>query len=354
MKAAVYHGNKDLRIESVPEPSKPGPDEVILEVLRGAICGTDVTEYLHGPHFASLDKPHRASGHQGPLITGHEFVGKIVEIGSEVEGLQVGQRVVPGAGHWCGMCKWCLQGRVNLCKDYFVYGLSAHGGMAEMSKMPAYMCRVVPDQCTDDAAAMAQPVAVALHAVDRSRAKPGQSIAIMGVGGIGSFILAAAHAQKLGPIIAIDIDDERLDKAAQLGAAHLVNARSEDPIKVVHRLTEGLGVETFIEASGAPPGPGTALAATQKGGHILIMGMQAEPRSIDLHDMTFREITMTTTIAHVCVVDLPKSLDILTNTGLANLTLDRVIPLESLVDEGILALADGRAKGKVVVNPRGG
>ena len=351
MKAAVYHGNKDMRIESRPEPGKPGPGEVILEVLRAAICGTDVTEYLHGPHFASLDQPHPASGHQGPLITGHEFVGKIVEVGSDVEGLQVGQRVVPGAGNWCGTCQWCLQGRVNLCKEYFVFGLSAHGGMAEMSKMPAYMCQVVPNTCTDDAAAMAQPVAVALHAVDRSQAQPGQMIALMGVGGIGSFILAAAQAQNLGPIIAIDVDDERLDKAAHLGATHLVNARDGDPVKAIHHLTDGLGVATFIEASGAPVGPNTALAATQKGGHILIVGMQAEPRSIDFHDMTFREITMTTTVAHVCDVDLPKSLDILTNTDLADLTLDRVIPLEDLVGEGIMALADGRAKGKVVVNP---
>ena len=351
MKAAVYHGNKDLRIESVPEPNKPGPGEVVLEVLRGAICGTDVTEYLHGPRFASLDKPHPVSGHQGPLITGHEFVGRIIELGSEVEGLEVGQRVVPGAGNWCGECKWCLQGKVNLCKEYFVYGLSADGGMAEYSKVPAYMCRVVPDACGDDAAAMAQPVAVALHAVDRSQAKPGQPLVVMGVGGIGSFILASAHAQGLGPIIAIDIDEERLETAGRLGAAHTINARSQNPVETIHRLTDGLGVPTFIEASGAPVGPQTALEATQKGGHVLIVGMQAKPVGIDLHDMTFREITMTTSVAHVCTVDLPKSLDVLTNTSLADLTLDRVIPLESLVDEGIMALADGRAKGKVIVDP---
>jgi (R,R)-butanediol dehydrogenase/meso-butanediol dehydrogenase/diacetyl reductase len=352
MKAAVYHGNRDLRIEAMPEPAKPGPGEVVLEVLRGAICGTDVTEYLYGPHFASLDKPHPASGHAGPLITGHEFVGRIVEVGSEVEGLQVGQRVVPGAGNWCGKCKWCLAGRVNLCASYFVFGLSAHGGMAEMATMPAYMCRVVPEACSDDAAAMAQPFAVGLHAVERSQARPGQTIALMGAGGIGSFILFGAQAQGLGSIIAIDIDDERLERAAQLGATHLVNARSQDPVKAVRRLTGGLGVEIFIEASGSPPGPSTALAATQKGGHVLIVGMQAEPRSIDFHDMVYREITMASTVAHVCTTDLPKSLDILTKTNLADMVLDRVIPLEGLVDDGIMALAEGRAKGKVVVNPQ--
>ena len=351
MKAAVYHGNRDIRIESMPEPTKPASTEIVVEVLRGAICGTDVTEYLHGPHFASLDKPHPASGHSGPLITGHEFVGRIVEIGSDVEGLQVGQRVVPGAGAWCGHCKWCLAGRVNLCATYFVYGLSAHGGMAEMATIPAYMCRLVPDVCSDDAAAMAQPLAVGLHAVERSKAKPGQTIALMGAGGIGSFILSGAQAQGLGPIIAIDIDDERLERAKQLGATHLVNAHSEDPVKTVKRLTDDMGVEIFIEASGTPSGPSTALAATQKGGQVLIVGMQAAPRSLDFHDLTYREITVTSTVAHVCTSDLPKSLDILTQTDLADFVLDRVIPLEDLVGEGIMALADGRAKGKVVVNP---
>jgi threonine dehydrogenase-like Zn-dependent dehydrogenase len=214
------------------------------------------------------------------------------------------------------------------------------------------MGQIVPDGCTDDAAAMGQPLAVALHALERSQARPGQTIGLLGVGGIGSFILAAAHAQKLGPLVAIDVDDERLAKAAQLGATHRVNARSEDPVQAVRRLTDGLGVEVFIEASGAPSGPSTALAATQKGGHILIVGMQAEPRPIDLHDMTYREITMTTTVAHVCQADLPKSLEILTNTDLAQTVLDRVIPLEDLVEDGIMALAEGRAKGKVVVNPQ--
>jgi (R,R)-butanediol dehydrogenase/meso-butanediol dehydrogenase/diacetyl reductase len=352
MKAAVYHGNRDIRIEAMPEPGKPGTHEVILEVLRGAICGTDVTEYLHGPHFASFSQRHPASGHIGPMILGHEFVGRIMEVGAEVEDFKVGQRVVPGAGAWCGQCKWCLAGRVNLCTNYFVFGLSAHGGLAEMAKIPAYMCRVVPDACSNDAAAMGQPLAVALHAVERSKAQPGQVIGLMGVGGIGAFILAAAHTQKLGPIVAIDIDDERLAKAAQLGAAHLVNARSEDPVQAVRRLTDGLGVEVFIEASGAPAGPNTALAATQKGGHILIVGLQAEPRPLDLHDMTYREITLTTTVAHVCQADLPKSLEILTASDLAATVLDSVIPLEGLVDDGIMALAEGRAKGKIVVNPQ--
>jgi (R,R)-butanediol dehydrogenase/meso-butanediol dehydrogenase/diacetyl reductase len=302
MKAAVYYGNKDVRIESVAEPGKPGPGEVILEVLRAAICGTDVSEYLHGPNFTPLTQPHPASGHVGPMILGHEFAGRIIEVGAEVEGLTVGRRVVPGAGMWCGRCEWCRSGRTNLCARYYTLGLNTHGGLAQWVKAPAQMCRLVPENCPAEAAAMAQPLAVALHAVRRGGAQPGQTVALMGVGGIGAFILAAAKAQGLNPIIAIDIDEDRLATATTLGATQLINARSEDPLQRIFELTNGAGVHVFMEASGAPHGPSLALDATRRGGQVLLVGLQTQPRSLDLHKLVLREIDVATTVAHVCNV----------------------------------------------------
>jgi (R,R)-butanediol dehydrogenase/meso-butanediol dehydrogenase/diacetyl reductase len=352
MKAAVYHGTRDLRIQSVPEPAKPGPDEVLLEVLRGAICGTDVSEYLHGPLFTPLTQRHPASGHVGPMIIGHEFVGRIVEVGAAVDGLTVGQRVVPGAGMWCGRCEWCRAGRTNLCARYYTLGLNAHGGLAERVTAPARMCRLVPDGCSDDGAAMAQPLAVALHAVRRSGAAPGQTVALMGVGGIGAFMLAAARAQGLGPIMVIDIDEDRLAKAATLGAAHLVDARREDPLDRIRAWTDGAGVHVFLEASGAPHGPALALDAVRQGGQVLLVGVQGEPRSLDLRRMVLREVNVATTVAHVCDVDLPEALNVLATTELVSAALDRVIPLDGIVADGLLAMAEGRAKGKIVIDPR--
>jgi threonine dehydrogenase-like Zn-dependent dehydrogenase len=287
------------------------------------------------------------------MIPGHEFVGRIVEAGPAVQAFRVGQRVVPGAGMWCGQCDWCRAGRTNLCARYYTLGLQAHGGLAEMVKAPTRMCRAVPDACSDDGAAMAQPLAVALHAVRRSGATPGQSIALMGVGGIGAFMLAAARARDLGPVIAIDIDDERLARAATLGAAHLIDGRREEPLERIRALTDGVGVHVFMEASGAPHGPALALDATRNGGQVLLVGMQEAPRALDLRRMILREVNVATTAAHVCDVDLPESLDILATTPLASTVLDRVIPLDRLIPDGLLAMAEGRAKGKVVVNPRG-
>jgi threonine dehydrogenase-like Zn-dependent dehydrogenase len=210
-------------------------------------------------------------------------------------------------------------------------GLNAHGGLAELVKAPAQMCRLVPENCPDNAAAMAQPLAVALHAVRRSGAEVGQTVALMGVGGIGAFIVAAARAQGLHPIVAIDIDDERLATAATLGAAHLINARQEDPLKRIHELTEGAGVHVFMEASGAPHGPALAVDATRTGGQVLLVGLQAEPRALDLHKVVLREISIASTVAHVCNIDLPDSLEILATTPLAETVLDHVIPLGGLV-----------------------
>jgi (R,R)-butanediol dehydrogenase / meso-butanediol dehydrogenase / diacetyl reductase len=352
MKAAVYHGPRDIRIQAVPEPAKPGPDEVLLEVLRGAICGTDVSEYLHGPQFTPLTQRHPASGHLGPMIIGHEFAGRIIAVGAGVAGFTMGQRVVPGAGMWCGRCERCRAGRTNLCVRYYTLGLNANGGLAERVTAPARMCRPVPDGCSDDGAAMAQPLAVALHAVRRSGAASGQTVALMGVGGIGTFLLAAARAQGVGPIIVIDVDEERLAKAAVLGAAHLVNARTEDPLERIRALTDGAGVHVFLEASGAPHGPALALDGVRDGGQVLLVGLQSEPRSLDLRKMVLREVNVATTVAHVCDADLPESLNILATTELASTALDRVIPLDGLVDDGLLAMSEGRAKGKIVVDPR--
>ena len=134
MKAAVYHGRHDIRIQSVPEPGDPGPGEVVLEVARAAICGTDSSEWAHGP---LLTRP--------PVTLGHEFVGRVVSIGEGVVGLSHGDRVVSGAAVSCGHCEWCRAGRTNLCSTYLTLGLQLNGGLAQLVKTPAAVCRQVPD-----------------------------------------------------------------------------------------------------------------------------------------------------------------------------------------------------------------
>ena len=349
MKAAMYYGRRDVRIESVPEPGDPGPGELVLEVSCAGICGTDAAEFAYGPLVVPLHSRHPASGHQGPLILGHEFVGRVVALGAGVEDFALGQRVVPGAAQWCGQCRWCACGQSNLCAHAFVYGLHAHGGLTRLARVPARMCVQVPQECSDESAAMAQPLAVALHAMRQADVEMGQTLALIGVGGIGTFLLAA-HAQLFARVIALDSDDTRLERAARLGASALINVRREDPLTAIRRLTAGEGADVVIEASGGASAPALALAAVRRGGCVLLLGLQTQPTALDLHDLLVREVTLKSSNGHVCDVDLPKALAILAATNLAPLVLDRVIDLDALVSEGLCALVEGRSHGKILVN----
>jgi (R,R)-butanediol dehydrogenase / meso-butanediol dehydrogenase / diacetyl reductase len=352
MKAAVYHGPKDVRIESVPEPSAPEDGELLVEVVLAAICGTDAGEYAHGPQLVNLDGQHPASGHEGPVVLGHEFVGRVSGLGGGVQDFEVGERVVCGAGVSCGLCDWCKSGRTNLCEHYYTLGLHANGGLSEAVRTPANICVAVPEECSDDAAAMAQPLAVALHALNRGKAREGQTVAVLGAGGIGAFVVGGARARGLRGLIAIDVAEDRLRTAGDLGAEHLVDARKEDPVETVKQLTGGEGAHVVIEASGAAQAPGQALKMARRGGRVAIVGLQSAPREMDLFDMTTREVEMSSALAHVCAEDLPEAVAILTRTDLASKVADRVIGLDRLVPDGLVTLADGHARGKILVDPR--
>ena len=341
MKAAVYHGAHDVRIETVPDPGEPAADEVVLEVIRAAICGTDASEWDHGPFLC----------HPG-VVLGHEFVGRVVARGRDVEHVGLGDRVVSGAGISCGRCFWCRQGRTNLCAEYRTLGLQVDGGLAEYVTSPASICHLVPESCGDDAAAMAQPLAVALHALSRVGLQPTESVAVIGVGGIGSFVVAGASRRAIGGrVVAIDIDPERLTTATALGASEVADASGHALSELLLELSGGVGFDVVIEASGAEHAPAGALAGTRRGGRVLLVGLHAAPRELDLSDTILREVDIATSVAHVCETDIPASIEMLRTSDLANLTMARNIPLDALVEEGLRPLAERRAPGKIVVTP---
>jgi threonine dehydrogenase-like Zn-dependent dehydrogenase len=341
MRAAVFHGPHDVRIENVADPAGPAPDEVVLEVIRAAICGTDASEWDHGP---VLCRP--------GVVLGHEFVGRVSEVGSGVSSLQAGDRVVSGAGISCGHCAWCLRGRTNLCAEYRTLGLQVNGGLAAHVTSPASICHVVPDACGDDAAAMTQPLAVALHALSRVAQGPDDHLAVIGAGGIGSFIIAGAASRASGGrVISIDIDDDRLATASALGASETANATGRDLAELLLELTDGVGFDVVIEASGAPHAPAAAIAGARRGGRVLLVGLHGAPREIQLTPMILREVDVFTTVAHVCDSDIPAALELLAGSDVAAVTAGPTIPLDALVEEGLRPLAERRAGGKILVTP---
>jgi len=349
MRAAVFHGAGDVRIEAVAAPGDPGPGQVLISPSMAAICGTDASEYAHGPHMIPLHTRHPGSGHVGPLVLGHEFVGRVEAVGEGVDGVAVGDRVVSGAGVSCGECAWCLAGRTNLCASYYTLGLSAPGGLAELVRSPASICHAVPAAVADEAAAMAQPLAVAIHALDRGGVGPGQTVAVLGIGGIGGFLIGAASTRDPRRLIAVDVDPAKLALASALGADDAIDARGTDVAAAIREATAGEGADVVIEASGVPANPSVAIHATKRGGQVVIVGLQADPPPVDIFDAALREVDLIATVAHICDSNLPESLAVLAQTELAGEVLGEVVPMTRLVEDAIAPLAAGTAPGKMVV-----
>lgn len=352
MKALVLHGPGDARVEERPDPAPPGPGDVTLRILRAGLCGTDATEYAAGPVMTPLTVRHPASGALGPVVIGHEFVGVVEQAGDAVERVGVGDRVAAGAGVWCGACDWCRRGRTNLCASYWTFGLSADGGMSERLNVPAAMLHRVAPGVSDDNAALAQPLAVGLHAVHRSRVNPGDVVVVHGVGAIGSFIVAGAASAGAGAVVAVDVDRARLDVATKLGASTTVNANTEDPLEVVRELTGGALADVSIEASGIPDGMSRVQKLTRRGGTVLLVGLPKRPVTFDAVDLILREIDVATTVAHVCDENLPAALELLAGRDLASLLVERVVSLDRAVDAALVPMVEGAATGKFLVDPQ--
>jgi len=349
MRAAVYHGREDVRIEDVAEARPPGPGEVTLDVVRCGICGTDVAEYLRGPHLIPLEA-HPVTGRRAPIVLGHEFIGTVAALGEGAGALRLGDRVASGAGVSCGACSWCRSGQTNMCARYYTHGFQEDGGLARRVTVPARTCSPIPAGTPDDDAALAQPLAVAIHALRRSGHPPDRPLVLLGVGGIGSLLLVAAKSRGIA-VIAADVDACALERAAALGADEVVDLAGQDLRAVVLRESGGEGAETVMECSGRAEGLALAPGLVRRTGTLMLVGLQTEPRPIDLHDLVQREVTVRTSNAHVCAVDLPEALDLLHRRDLARLLVDRVIPLERLVPDGILAAARRETRGKVLVRP---
>jgi (R,R)-butanediol dehydrogenase / meso-butanediol dehydrogenase / diacetyl reductase len=348
MRAGLLYGPNDLRVEDVADPTC-GRGDVLIEVAFNGLCGTDASEFSKGPAMVPLHARHTGSGHIGPTVLGHEFIGTVVDSGIDAAEWR-GRRVACGAGVSCGTCKWCRSGRTNLCERYYTLGLSIHGGLAQYVAAPMATCRPIADGCADVDAALAQPLAVGIHAANRAGVRPGDTVVLLGVGAIGSFV-AAALAGHDGAIIALDVDDDRLDVARQLGATetHRI-APDAAPGDVRDLLPDG--AEVVFETAGVAGSAARALAMAVRGGTVMLVGLNRSPQPLELADVVLREVDVKTTVAHVCDIDLPKALDLLAERPLSTLLLDSVVPLADVVDAGFGRLVAGLASGKILIDPR--
>lgn len=347
MRAAVYHGPHDVRIEEVAEPTR-GSGQVLLEVLRSGMCGTDATEWASGPKAFPLTRPHPVTGHVGPMVLGHEFVGRVLETDDDGR-FAVGDVVASGAGVWCGECDRCREGRTNICRRYFTLGLNTHGGMAERVAVAERTLTAVPEGLSVDQAGLAQPVAVGLHAARRAGVQPGDRVVLIGAGAIGSFVLAGLRSLGPADITVVDFAGSRLERASRLGADRVVEVGPGTAAELADVLGAA-GADVVVEASGAPGQLGHAVGLLRPGGTVLQVGLPSRPQELDVHTLVMRELTVRTTLAHVCPDDLGPALDILATSTLGSELLDSVRPLED-VPAQLERLATGELEGKVLIDP---
>jgi (R,R)-butanediol dehydrogenase / meso-butanediol dehydrogenase / diacetyl reductase len=350
VKAGVLHAPRDLRVEDRPDP-QVGADDVLVEVAYNGLCGTDATEYAKGPMMVPLSVPHPGSGHVGPTILGHEFIGTIVDAGANARH-RIGERIACGAGVSCGECAWCRAGRTNLCARYYTLGLSTHGGLAELAAAPSSICVRIPDSCADLDAALAQPLAVGIHSVRRAQLAPGDTVVLLGVGAIGSFICRALGSHD-GPVIAMDIDEGRLSVARTLGAT---DTRLIPPDIAPADLRALLpdGADTVFETSGVLGSAERAFALAARGGNVVLVGLNKSPQPLVLSDIVLREVNVQTTVAHVCGSDIPEALVLLDEMPLSGVLPAYAVPLADVVEQGFEPLVSGTAHGKILVDPRHG
>jgi (R,R)-butanediol dehydrogenase/meso-butanediol dehydrogenase/diacetyl reductase len=343
VKAARYHGRGDLRVEEVAEPVA-GPGEVLLEVHAVGVCGTDAAEWAHGPIQYPIARRHPVTGHEGPMTPGHELAGRVVALGEGVDGLEVGAVVACGAGYTVAEDAAVAAGRPNLSRHYATVGLQRDGGLAQYCSVPASTCLDVrPYGLAEDAAALAQPMAIAVHSFRRGRGAAGETALVLGVGGIGAFLVYAASEARLH-VVAVDLDPERLETALRLGAAETLDAREQPELP---------RAQVVYEVSGTEAGLASALGAVERGGRVVLVGLHERPRELNLRSVTIDELELLGTNAHVFHADLPEAVRVLaTRAEPWSDVAPYALPLEELVDGALRPLAEQRSERiKTLIDP---
>jgi threonine dehydrogenase-like Zn-dependent dehydrogenase len=285
MQAVRVYGVQDYRLEEVPVP-EIGPGEVLVRVLATGICASDVKT-----HFGAA----RVWGGGGmkayiqtPVIPGHEFVGQVVAMGEGAAakyGLQIGDMAVSEQIVPCGECRFCRRGQYWMCQRHDIYGFiqqRAEGSWAEYMKFPALALNYqVPTDVKPEHAALIEPLACAIHAVERGNIQLDDVVVIAGMGPIGMCMLQIARLKNPKSLIALDLQPKRLELARELGADLALSPKEEDVVAHVLDLTAGYGCDVYIEASGAGPAVPQGLEMIRRLGTFVEFSVHGSPVAVD-------------------------------------------------------------------------
>jgi L-iditol 2-dehydrogenase len=285
MNALLLKQYMQLEMVEMPVPAI-GPDDVLVRVRACGICGSDV----HG-----LDG--RTGRRIPPLVMGHEAAGEVVETGANVSDLRAGDRVTFDSTVYCGRCFHCTRGEANLCDNREVLGVSPgpyrrHGAFAEFVSVPRRIMYRLPDSLSYEQAAMIEAVSVAVHAVNLTPVRLGDSAVVVGSGMIGLLAMQAARIAGCTRVIAVDPDEGRLKLAREAGATDAINPKTVDAPAAIRDLTGGRGADVAIECVGATDPVRTAIAGVRKGGAVTLVGNVAPDIDLPLQSVVTRQIRL--------------------------------------------------------------
>lgn len=259
MKALRMYKAGDLRVEDVPIPEiKEG--EVLLKVSACGVCGSDIP------------RVNKFGAHIAPLTIGHEFSARIEQLGKNVSGWKVGDRVTVPPLIPCYQCRWCNEGNYSLCDNYDYFGSRRDGAMAEYVVSPAKNLLHLPDNVNDEDAATTDPCANAMHALTIGKFSPGETVCVYGVGPIGLYAIQCAKALGAKQTIAVDLNEQKLEVAKKCGADYIVNTSACNAPEVIREIT-GDGAELVLDMTGAPPAQLAAIESARKTGRVVFLGI---------------------------------------------------------------------------------
>lgn len=290
MKAAVWYGRRDVRVEEVPDPPSPPHGQVKVRVAWCGLCGTDLHEFLGGPLYIPANAPHPLTGAQAPVILGHEVAGDVVEVGRGVTRVEVGDRVALCPIIGCQECEWCKTGLMGLCTNIAFLGVSWHsGGFSQYVNVYDYMCYQLPPEVSYEVGSLVEPFAATYRAVKQAQVKPGETVAIVGSGPIGLMALQSARIQGAEHVIAVEPAARRQELARQCGATSVVNPLTQDPVQAIRDLTNGAGADVVVECSGIDATGILAGQITRRKGRVVVMGVFERPAPLDYTDLVYGE-----------------------------------------------------------------
>ncbi len=343
MKAMLLSEYKKLDLVDMPKPEF-ADNELLIQVKACGICGSDI----HGWDGSSGRR-------QPPLVMGHEAAGIVSEVGSRVERFQAGDRVTFDSMISCGRCPACHSGSINLCENRQVMGVACdefrrHGAFAEYVVVPEHIAFALPKELPFEHAAMVEPVSVAIHAANITPIRLGDTAVVVGSGMIGLLVVQAARLAGCSKVIAVDLDDGKLEIARSLGADVAINAGQEDVVATVNEHTAGGGADVAFEVVGATPTIASAIECTRRGGAVTLVGNLAPSIDLPLQSVVTREIRLQGSCASNG--EYPQCIDYLSR---GDMRVEPLITATANLDEGpgwFSRLYDGEAGAmKVLLQP---